>query len=181
LYNKVTYFERRDEMKKSIINQDGMTLLELLASVTILSIILLSFLKFFIQGYHFTNLNQKKTVGVNVARNVLMYMEKESFIAMRNEFEGVNKGEVKPENQYLRVVVCNDSYKYFRPNETIPAFCQPITINNLPYKVFVYSEKADPEENVNYFIPITVEVRWEINGNEFHTDVDGTIQSEDIR
>ena len=53
-------------------NQKGISLLEVLLSITILSIITLSILSFFNQAYDYTKRNEDKTVGINVARNVLI-------------------------------------------------------------------------------------------------------------
>ena len=67
---------------KYLRNQTGLTLLEVLLSITILGIVLISFLSFFNQAYSYTNKNENKTIGINVARNVLYYIEQQDFTSI---------------------------------------------------------------------------------------------------
>ncbi|WP_246940886.1 type IV pilus modification PilV family protein [Bacillus pinisoli] len=60
-------------------NSKGFTLLEVLVSITILSIVLITLLAFFTQAYSFTNINKDKTVALNIARSVVTYIEKQNF------------------------------------------------------------------------------------------------------
>lgn len=60
---------------KILSSSKGLTLIEVLVSLTILSIILLGIMNFFNQAYSYTNSNQKKTAAINVARNALTYMD----------------------------------------------------------------------------------------------------------
>ena len=57
--------------KKKFNNQSGFTLLEVLAAITILSIVLITFFSFFSQGILFSSKNEDKIVAVNLARDVL--------------------------------------------------------------------------------------------------------------
>jgi prepilin-type N-terminal cleavage/methylation domain-containing protein len=56
---------------KQVQNEHGFTLLEVLLSITILGIILLSFFQFFGQSMIFSNKNEAKLQAVNVARQVM--------------------------------------------------------------------------------------------------------------
>jgi prepilin-type N-terminal cleavage/methylation domain-containing protein len=164
-------------------NNQGLTLIEVLVSVTILSTILLVFLNFFFQAGTYTNMNQKKTVAVNVARNALMYMENQSFLETKREFADINEGKVSPPEHYLTLKICEDGYKTFDPGETVPASCENISINETSYTVEIGSHEVHErdEEDLNYYIPIIAEVRWTTNDKEFSTNVEGTVKSEDIR
>ncbi|WP_421380217.1 type IV pilus modification PilV family protein [Bacillus salacetis] len=164
-------------------NNQGLTLIEVLVSVTILSTVLLVFLNFFFQAGTYTNMNQKKTVAVNVARNALMYMEGQSFLETKREFAGVNEGSTGQDDHFLLLKICNDAYKTFPSGEAIPSNCRDITINETAYEVDIRSEEVSSrnEEELDYYIPIIAEVRWTANEKEFSTTVDGTVKSEDIR
>ncbi|BCB05010.1 type II secretion system protein [Bacillus sp. KH172YL63] len=169
---------------KILKNNRGFTLIELLVSITILGIVLLSFMKFFLQSSTYTNYNQKKTVGVNVARNVLMFMEKQNFPETRDYFHGVNTGTTEPDDAFLNVFICDDKYRTFSNSTPEADSCpnkQNIMINGLEYETSVYSEPVSNSDEMDYYIPITIQVRWEINDREYHTSVDGKVKSEDIR
>lgn len=164
-------------------NHQGLTLIEVLVSVTILSTVLLVFLNFFFQAGTYTNMNQKKTVAVNVARNALMYMESRSFLETKREFSDVNEGRKSPEEHPLKLKICYAGYETFPPDEAVPVDCKDISINGTPYEVEITSEEVPPEEQekLDYYIPVIAEVRWMTNDKEFSTIVDGTVKSEDIR
>ncbi|QPC47064.1 type IV pilus modification PilV family protein [Mangrovibacillus cuniculi] len=151
----------------------GLTLIEVLVSVTILAIVLLTFLQYFIQANTFTNQNLKKTVGVNVARNALMYIENDSFLEVKQRF-------INNEVNYL--YICIEGYTYSTVSQP-PNQCEHVVINNLPYKV-TYKAKGDKEQwskRESNTIPIEVTVEWEINKREFETTLEGKVTSEDIR
>ncbi|WP_113930178.1 hypothetical protein [Bacillus sp. P14.5] len=128
-------------------------------------------------------MNQKKTVAVNVARNALMHMESQSFLEVKREFSEVNEGTASPEDQFLELNLCENGYKTFRPGENRPEGCNNIPINGTFYEVTIKSKEVSPsqEEELNYYIPISAEVRWTANDKDFDTKVDGTVKSEDIR
>ncbi|WP_157796248.1 prepilin-type N-terminal cleavage/methylation domain-containing protein [Bacillus xiapuensis] len=160
--------------------EKGVTLLELLLALTILSIVLLSFTRFFFQAGTYNQSNQSKTVATNVARNVLMYMEKQPFIKVRHDF-GPALLDTKKRNDYAyELYLCGSGYQYFEPNKPKNAGCKPISINNESYHVKIYPEKMDEPEKRKYYIPITVEVSWGADDKKT-TALDGTIKSEDLR
>lgn len=182
---------------KKLQHQEGITLIEVLLSITILGIILLTFMHFFLQAGTFTNANQKKTVAVNVARNALMFMEKQNFLVLKDDFLKINDGEASSSDHSLHLKICNNQYEY--KNEKINAGCEPIKINNVPYEVLVSTDNMDDcyngnsktpnqsesnknkKSTCNYYIPIKVEVRWAVNDKEYQTSVEGTVKSEDLR
>jgi prepilin-type N-terminal cleavage/methylation domain-containing protein len=174
----------------------GLTLIELLVSITILGIVLLSFMNFFLQAGTYTNLNQKKTVAINVARNVMMFMEKQSYLDTRNFFYEVNSGDTAPDQKYYKLYICNHEYQIFENDKAPCKNSSLISINDLDYTANIFSEsvpgfikdeentasgKTDVIQQSDYYIPITVEIRWKIDDREYHTELDGKIKSEDIR
>jgi prepilin-type N-terminal cleavage/methylation domain-containing protein len=181
---KICILKEGDRMNLSnlIKNKKGFTLIEVLVSITILGIVLMSFMNFFMQAGSFTNMNQKKTVAVNVARNALMFVEHQSYLKVYGEFPIVNKVSTPPKIYDKDLYICNDSYEYFDQNSVKPSNCKNITINNLDYKVKIKFEEVDKNDpSIKYYLPIKVEVGWTINDHEYSTSVNGTIKSEDIR
>jgi prepilin-type N-terminal cleavage/methylation domain-containing protein len=87
LYNTIRYFERRrkifylgkftlvtemvgDYLFHSLKNEKGVTLIELLTSIVILSIILLSFMTFFTNSFQYNAVSSDKMKATNIAREV---------------------------------------------------------------------------------------------------------------
>lgn len=73
-------------IRRILRNRKGLTLIEVLLSITILGIIATSFLSFFNQAYSYTKKNEDKTVGINVARNVLNYFEQQDFDLIKDAY-----------------------------------------------------------------------------------------------
>lgn len=72
---------------KSLYNKNGFTLLEVLLSLTLLVIIAIPLLSYFYNSYSYTTQSQNKTVAINIARNVVHYLEKQNFSAMKTYLE----------------------------------------------------------------------------------------------
>ncbi|MDE3839785.1 prepilin-type cleavage/methylation domain-containing protein [Bacillus methanolicus] len=170
-------------LKKILDSSKGFTLIEILTSLTILGIILIGCMKFFTQAYSYTNMNQKKTAAINVARNAMMYIENESFIEIREKFK-------KNPEEELTLMICsnsedkdepNDPYGKFWKGETPGPSCSPITINNVKYDVKIQANSDKNDYDRNYILPITVKVEWAINGKVNETEIEGVMKSEDIR
>ena len=167
--------------KKILTDSKGLTLVEVLVSLTILGIVLMGTMKFFSQAYTYTNMNEKKTAAVNVARNALMHIEKENFIEVRERFRN-NK------NETLSLQICNSAYKLFWSDASYDIECSPIIVNNIEYNVTINLLKSE-DENVNladgehssFFVPLEASVSWEINGKEEISTIEGEIKSEDLR
>lgn len=69
----------------------GFTLVELLASITIFSIITISLFSFFPQAYQYTTKNQSRTLEINVARGVLHYIEQQDYDLMTEIYNKVKE------------------------------------------------------------------------------------------
>ncbi|WP_046173976.1 type IV pilus modification PilV family protein [Domibacillus indicus] len=172
-------------MAKKIKNcQSGVTLIELLVSLTILTIILLSVTRFFFQAATFNASNESRTVALNVARNALMFMEKQSFVEMRHEFE--NPGTEK----WLKMCPSEgdpDIYVYTlepsnpESNNIDESKCRNIEVNNGSYHAAISLGDIENAEEKKYYIPIKVKVGWTGNGPQKTMELDGTIKSEDLR
>jgi prepilin-type N-terminal cleavage/methylation domain-containing protein len=168
-------------MTKFINNHKGLTLIETMLSITILGIVMLGVMTLFKQAYLYTVLNEDKTVGINVARNALMYMKKQSFIELKNYFTDTDKE--------LKILICKmpdengntiENYQLFAKDASIPSTCQNVEINNTKYEITVKAQE-NKQNYQNYLIPIKVVVTWERNNIERSTQLKGGITSEDIR
>lgn len=157
--------------KRTLLNNEvGLTLIEILVSLSILGMIIIGTMQFFSQALMYTKANEHKTVAINVARNALMYMENQNFIKMKDHFL------THPENSLF---ICNNKYNHFPANENAPLHCKKIKINNVDYDVTINANIDKDYES--YMIPITVHVKWKGRKNDEQTTVEGVIKSEDIR
>lgn len=91
-------------IRRILRNRKGLTLIEVLLSITILGIIATSFLSFFNQAYSYTKKNEDKTVGINVARNVLNYFEQQDFDLIKDAYLSDSSIEYKD----IQIDNCDD-------------------------------------------------------------------------
>jgi type II secretory pathway pseudopilin PulG len=168
-------------MKKLLTNHNGLTLLETLLSITILGIVMIGVMILFKQAYFYTVLNEDKTIGINVARNALMYMKKQSFIELKSYFTNTD--------QKLKILICQttdeqghkiENYQFFPEDASPPQGCQNVEINNTKYDITVQAQE-NKQNYQKYIIPIKVVVTWERNNIERSTELKGVVTSEDIR
>lgn len=171
------------ERLKLIHNARGLTLVEVLVSITILGIIMTTFLSFFNQAYSYTKKNENKTVGINVARNVLYYFEQQDFEkiyqAYFNENDDISEKEINHEN-------CNDALIGEKTEMVFddPSVCKSFfstKINNVDYEskvIFTKGIESDevPDKNApdlqEQLIGVEVTVMW----NSQTASVRGLIQ-----
>ncbi|BDG46290.1 MULTISPECIES: prepilin-type N-terminal cleavage/methylation domain-containing protein [Parageobacillus] len=109
----------------------GFTLMEVLASITILSIVAIGMFSFFTNAMKYTTYNQGKTVAINIARGVLAYMERLDFAALKQYVDNEIQRSDKP-FVHLDASYCDD-LPLFGDNEQA---CKKIlgpTINNVAY------------------------------------------------
>lgn len=168
---------------KKLLNQQGMTIIELLVSLVILTILFTGAMQFFPQSFSYTRDNQSKTIGINVARNALHYMQGQSFLKI--------KKEIKDSKKVLSLYICerkenNETVKFYSYQDSklpIPTDCKNIEINSLSYEVTM-EENNDDKGTDTYkssIIPITVTVKWKGKDSDVSTIVKGDIVSEDLR
>ncbi|MBS4194840.1 type IV pilus modification PilV family protein [Lederbergia citri] len=104
-------------MMKNVFNDKGLTLIELLASIAILSIVIVSFLHFFSQAMLFSGKAEDRMTSINIAEKVL---------------QSVKDDPVK--NTETRVINGKNYYEV-----------EPIYINNKSYYPYVNLSKETPE------------------------------------
>ncbi len=159
-------------LKESVIrsSEKGLTLIEVLLSITILGIIATTFLSFFNQAYSYTKKNEDKTVGINVARNVLNYFEQQDFDKVKETYFYLDTDIEKD----ISAANCTDTVKN-NPSETVfddPNVCQSFLttkINNVNYEANVQftrdiqNDKQSQESAPNleaYLIGVEITVEW---------------------
>lgn len=154
--------EEGDEMKyRNILSQEsGLTLIEVLLSMTILGIIFISVMNLFSQSYTYTKANEDKTVGINVARNVLNYMEHVPFKNMQTELgnDPANPQNADPNKELVFTInSCSN------PNLFEEDVCKGIfetKLNNMKFSTTITVRNHKEEDYRSYLIPVEVKVVW---------------------
>ena len=157
--------------------QRGFTLIEVLVSVAILGIISVSVLAFFQQSYDFTKRNESKTVGMNVARNVVNYLEQQNFDRL---YQAKGIASLQPGGSVS--LQCGDTYQN-EPLLPVPEACERIihpVINNMKYEAQIRLQKydgkgknqAEKDQLESGLIPVSVTVVW----NDKQTTVRGMLK-----
>lgn len=72
-----------EHLAKPNSNKNGFTLIEVLLSLTLIFLIVFPLFGFFLQAYGYTMESKNKTIAVNIARNVVNYMEKQNIYVMK--------------------------------------------------------------------------------------------------
>lgn len=118
--------------------EQGFTLIEVLAAIVILSIVSLVLTSYFTNALSYSKSNQNKTIMVNLARNALFYMEKQDFEQMQELFKDHTKivaSSCKPgascsyAKYFPTSLIVNSSSTSALPNVLNPR------VNNIDYEV----------------------------------------------
>lgn len=119
------------EKKKFLVlhRSKGFTLIEVLASIVILSTVTAGAFLFFTNAMKYTTYNQGKTVAVNVARGVLAYMERLDFTTLQQYVQSEMNNTDKP---YAEIDASKCRSPLFENEQVCEAILRP-TINNVVY------------------------------------------------
>jgi len=117
-------------MKKS--DELGLTLIEILASITIFSIIAISLFSFFPQAYKYTTKNQSRTLEINVARGVLHYVEQQDYDVMQNMVKRNPDNIISFDSNTICMTPYNESLSLFPDQTSCLSLFNP-TLNNHTY------------------------------------------------
>ncbi|MCD7032904.1 prepilin-type N-terminal cleavage/methylation domain-containing protein [Metabacillus sp. GX 13764] len=172
--------------RKLLNEKSGFTLIEVLASIVVFSIITFAMLQFFTHAYSYTKKSEDQTLGIYVARNMMNYLEKQSFSNLKTRYQDPLK-----DGDSLRIGAdrCNDkmpgtgepvfSYAEGRNAAADCARMFSMNINNQIYKVdFTIEKKKNWDETKKkYLLPVKVAVTW---GNQT-AELGGYVTSEKIR
>lgn len=194
------YLHRREaegRMKLGPKQEQGFTLIEVLAAIVILSIVSLVLTSYFTNAMSYSKSNQNKTIMVNLARNALFYVEKQDFEPIKEYFrDNKNSGifsdqcyrpETEPGFESCQI------YSNIADTGVLADVLNP-TINGIQYHIDISYQKAldevaldsaDPIQLVmaKYLLPVKVRVRdsGRKNNNISETVVEGYITDEEIR
>ncbi|MBS2969895.1 prepilin-type N-terminal cleavage/methylation domain-containing protein [Metabacillus sp. KIGAM252] len=174
-------------MFERIISSDekGFTLIEVLISISIFSILTIGMLQFFNQAMDFSNKNEDKTLGIYVARNMISYMEQQSFSSI-DKFYVKESGSTS-----IQSSACNNDK--LTSDEMVLNQTEKITINgvetsrcalnfspkinNRQFSVTVEVKKHTDKNLQSSLIPMTVNVSWD----QSNTQLEGYIANENSR
>lgn len=131
-------------MKLGPKQEQGFTLIEVLAAIVILSIVSLVLTSYFTNAMSYSKSNQNKTIMVNLARNALFYVEKQDFVKMGEYFvtdpvehkKIVDSGGELPKIKALDCTT-TESCAYnniFTNVGTLPQVLNPL-VNNIKYEI----------------------------------------------
>lgn len=153
-------------------SKHGNTLVEVLAAVTIFSLVVIPMISFFTQAYSYTNRNEMKTVSINVARGVYEFMSNQDFSELKARMKGISEynvyvglmdgNEIDPSDptktKKIQVYKFQEKSIYEDPTVPVKGKVNPVQINNVKYNAYVKLKPSS--EKPDYFIDIDVFV-WE--------------------
>lgn len=180
-------------MKPGLKQENGFTLIEILAAIVILAIVSLVLTSYFTNAMSYSKSNQNKTIMVNLARNALFYVEKQDFDFLDEYFRKKGNMDIRADQCYRigpENLFC-DSYKDIFNTEVLANVLNP-SINGVQYHIDILYQKklddsasSDPTQQVmaKYLLPVNVRVRDSGRNNEkvSETTVEGYITDEQIR
>lgn len=181
-------------MKPGLKQENGFTLIEILAAIVILAIVSLVLTSYFTNAMSYSKSNQNKTIMVNLARNALFYVEKQDFGEMEEYFKEHDSIEAE------ECTIVNCSYSGLFSNVSALANVLNPTVNDIRYKIkIIYQPELmdqptstptnrdispiDKSDIKKYLIPVKVEVgRVDSNGQPaYKVMLEGYITDERIR
>jgi len=172
-------------MDKGKSSEAGFTLIEVLASVVILSIVSMAMLAFFNNAMNYNKGNQNKTVMINLARNTLFYMEKQSYDELKAYFKTYD--QITLQNCHADMQCLDGDLLPSMRSGIYDAFHSEI--NGIKYISTVTYQRSlvnATDGKWTYLLPIKVTVKEETppsshNGNRYQADVEGYVVDESIR
>ncbi|WP_256989903.1 type IV pilus modification PilV family protein [Paenibacillus sp. VTT E-133280] len=196
-------------MKSGLKQENGFTLIEVLAAIVILSIVSLVLTSYFTNAMSYSKSNQNKTIMVNLARNALFYVEKQDFEKMSDYFitDPVEHQKLLEDGKGVPLIGASECTTQLRcvyndifvNSKSLPDVLNPV-INNIEYKINIrYQFQLHQEmrlgkddsgvvdqrkvEMAPYLIPVEVEVSGNggPGGKAYKTVVEGYITDEKIR
>lgn len=124
-------------MRLGLKQEQGFTLIEVVAAIVILSIVSLVLTSYFVHAMSYSKSNQNKTIMVNLARNALFYMEKQDFDSVKNYFVGQAQVAEEAAEVAIKGGDCAQGSCPLLPNEFTgsPANVLNPTINGVAYTI----------------------------------------------
>jgi prepilin-type N-terminal cleavage/methylation domain-containing protein len=160
-------------MKPGLKQEQGFTLIEVLAAIVILSIVSLVLTSYFTNAMTYSKSNQNKTIMVNLARNALFYVEKQDFeaisyffIEQKNDSIQASQCQRNPDDS----LKCGDYGTLVRDTKILNQVLNP-AINGVNYRIDIEYQRELHDKNLNpipfdlekqkmakYLLPVLVKV-----------------------
>ncbi|MWV46642.1 prepilin-type N-terminal cleavage/methylation domain-containing protein [Paenibacillus sp. HJL G12] len=176
--------------------EKGFTLVEVLAAIVIFSIVSIVLTSYFANALSYSKSNQNKTVMINLARNALVFMQKQDYGKLHEFYHAEKFGEEHPVILGSSAEASPDLYSELFPNTDASALAAVLhpTINNVAYEINVEYE-ADLHQQMlgssdqqkqkmsKNLIPVKVVIRGAAGPGGHATDsaVEGYITNEELR
>ncbi len=180
-------------IREQVSREDGFSLIEVMAAIVILSVIIMMGLTYFSNSLSYAKTSENKTVMINLARNALVYAEKQDFAAWKKYFITDHKGTVTG-------AACTSSsscssYPFLVPDSNVGVLARVLNpnVNGVPYTVTIRYQPAATtptntstvattiRNNTDYLLPIEVSVQPTGRNDVTGTSVEGYITNETIR
>ncbi|UGB29692.1 MULTISPECIES: type IV pilus modification PilV family protein [Bacillaceae] len=160
----------------------GFTLIEVLLSIVIFSILTLGMLALFSQAMTYTQKSENDTLGVYAARNMLNFMEQQSFNTIKKDYVDALTDEGEGSTVMITNEVCpiwfnGDSDEIKKKRERCYITFSP-NLNNRQLNVSVELKKHTDSTLQTSLIPMKILVEWD-EGNE--SSLEGFITNEKLR
>ncbi|MNW55023.1 hypothetical protein D3C74_326590 [compost metagenome] len=175
-----------------VTEESGFSLVEVVAALVIFSIVTLSLTAFFINSMDYAKGNQNKTVMVNLARNALVYMEKQKFDKIETYFITDGNEDITCD----LTTGCTPKVSKLVSNASVFNEILNPLVNDVRFKLTIEYQRdlhesntmlgSSEQEDINMaqlLIPVKVIVEREDgrSGARNRTEVEGYITSERIR
>lgn len=123
-------------MKVQMKKDQGFTLVEVLAAIIILSIVSLVVVTYFMNAHSYAKSNQNKTVMVNLARNALVYLEKQDYAKMEDYFKAGKETAPKIKGSSCTEVTACEYNSLFINARSLPEVLNP-KVNDIQYELVI--------------------------------------------
>ncbi|MDO3412052.1 prepilin-type N-terminal cleavage/methylation domain-containing protein [Saccharibacillus sp. CPCC 101409] len=177
--------------------EEGFTLIEVLAAMLILAIAALAFTAYFGNALTYSKTNQNKTIMSNLARNALVYMQKQDFDRMGAYFVSTNaaqaNGKAAITSDTFSTCAASDTgvcafKNIFKTKDlgTLSAILSP-SVNGVAYRITIAYQPGLSTKNdgSNLLLPISATVSPATAGSSGpgadSVTVEGYVNAESIR
>ncbi|MEC0241438.1 type II secretion system protein [Paenibacillus dokdonensis] len=182
-------------MLKTVSKQEkGFTLVEVLAAIVIFSIVSIVLASYFSNALSYSKSNQNKTVMINLARNALVFMQKQDYGKLHEFYHAEKFGEEHPAILGSTAEASPGTYSDIFPDTdaaALAAVLHPV-INNVAYEIDVEYEAdlhqqmlsdSQKQKMSKDLIPVKVVIRGAGGPGGHQTDsvVEGYITNEQLR
>lgn len=176
-------------MRKYSKQEEGFTLIEVMAAIVILAVVSLVLMSYFSDSLSYAKSNANKTVMVNLARNALVYAEKQDFDTWKTYFQS----NPSIDSQKCESITnCSMYASLVEQPQVLAAVLNPI-VNGVQYRVAIQYQKDLLQASTGtagtikgqesaYLLPIQITVHGiEEKSGQVGTIVEGYITDEKIR